>query len=527
MRLLFVGLPVLLSAGCSDYDLGAIDKDNDGSGVVIGVSPDYIDFGSVGSDVSSVSRTFTITSEGTDDLEVEGLTLVGEDAFSFLIATTDTNFALAPEESAEIEVLFAPTGDDIHYAQVDIASNAANAEAGLVELEGQPSVPNLSITPDPLEFGERFIGCAHQSEATLENTGAETLIIDQLTWTGDDVNMGLITDGLEFPMVLEPGETQLVSFWFNPSDRLTYRGELHAITNEPDGETFHDQYGDGIYAGFYTDPFEMPFDPPADIMFAVDQSCSMNDDASRLATNFSSFITQLNSYSNDWQIMVVNDDDGCTDSGVLLPSTPSYTSIFASYVQAGGGSYTESLLTVGANAIENAAGTGSRSCNTSFLRADAMLHLILVSDEPEQSRGSWSDYVTRIQNAKVAAGGTSGNVRISAIAGDYPSGCGSADAGTGYYESSSATGGTFLSICSDWASPANLATLASTSVSQDTFELTRLPAPTTIEVTHNGTVRSSSEWVYQAADNTVRFLSDIPGEGDTVDISYYGMASCD
>ena len=54
---------------------------------------------------------------------------------------------------------------------------------------------------------------------------------------------------------------------------------------------------------------------PSDIIFAVDQSCSMDDDAANLASNFSSFIGQLSNYSNDWQIMVVNDDNGCTNLG--------------------------------------------------------------------------------------------------------------------------------------------------------------------------------------------------------------------
>ena len=41
----------------------------------------------------------------------------------------------------------------------------------------------------------------------------------------------------------------------------------------------------------------------------------MYDDAALLASSFSSFISQLSNYSTDWQIMVSNNDDGCTNSG--------------------------------------------------------------------------------------------------------------------------------------------------------------------------------------------------------------------
>ncbi len=515
-------LPVLV--GCTESSLHGLKDGEGGPDAQIEVTPEYVDFGMVGSDVDTVSRTFVIRSVGTEDLDVSGITLQGEDAFSFMIATADTSFLLPSGAEREIQVLYAATGSDGSSAEASIASNAADNEIKIVQLVGQPAVPDLQVSPDPLEFGNAYIGCDRTNDVELTNVGAETLIVDSLSWAGDDTNMGFVGGDFELPLVLEPGESVWASFWFNPSDQVEYGGELVALTNEPEGETRHEQFGSGIYAGAYTDSWEMPYDPPADIMFAVDQSCSMDDDASRLASNFGSFITQLNGYSTDWQIMVANNDDGCTNSGILTPATSGYDSTFRSSVGAGGGAYTEALLTVAANAIEKAS-TGV--CNNGFLRADAMLHIVLVSDEPEQSYTGWSSLVSRVTAAKAASGGSSGNVRISAIAGDVPYGCSSADAGTGYAEAVAATGGVFLSICSDWASPTNLALLAETSVSQDSFTLSRVPVPSTIAVTHNGAPRSASDWSFQASDNSVRILTGVPGEGDTVDISYNGVASCD
>ena len=97
-----------------------------------------------------------------------------------------------------------------------------------------------------------------------------------------------------------------------------------------------------------------------------------------------------------------------------------------------------------------------------------MLHIIMLSDECEQSPNpgicgtQWQDYIDRIVLQK----GDASLVRMSAIAGDYPSGCGnptSAQFGSGYWESTQLTNGLFISICSNWTDPYYLQQLALTS----------------------------------------------------------------
>ena len=274
--------------------------------------------------------------------------------------------------------------------------------------------------------------------------------------------------------------------------------------------------GKAEFAAWYTDEWELMKDPPADIVFLVDQSCSMNDDQSRLASNFSYFITELSNYTNNWHVMVVNDDNGCTNSGVLTPATSNFASLFTYAVGAGGGGYTESLLTVAQNAVQQMNG-----CNSGFMRSNAMLHMVMVSDEPEQSGGSWSNYVQEIINLK----GSASLVRLSAIAGDYPSGCYSAAYGSGYYEAANYTGGAFLSICaSSWASYMSI--LAATSINQDTFELSAPAAEETIEVFINGNLRTD-KWYYDVGLQSVVLEDDIPEGGDRVKIDYAALATCD
>ena len=90
-----------------------------------------------------------------------------------------------------------------------------------------------------------------------------------------------------------------------------------------------------------------------------------------------------------------------------------------------------------------------------------------------------------------------------------------------------ATGGLFLSICStDWAG--HLEDLAAESVSiNDSFELTQIPVPQTIEVAIDG-ISSTVGWEYDASINSVVFETDyIPAGGSQIEIEYMVMPDCE
>ena len=63
--------------------------------------------------------------------------------------------------------------------------------------------------------------------------------------------------------------------------------------------------------------FEIEGSINSDILFSVDLSSSMSDEAELLGQQFEIFITELSNYTTDWQVMVVNADHGCNHSGIL------------------------------------------------------------------------------------------------------------------------------------------------------------------------------------------------------------------
>ena len=510
----YLPLLAMIVLGCTDYELHGNDGSYGPMDPQIKVSPETVHFGSLGRDEMAI-ETFTVENIGGGDLDVEYMS-IANGVEGFTILSTETSFMLAPSATKEIDVQFTPFGADEQWAEVIVASNDEQTPKASVELVGEGVVPDLEIDPDPYDFGTTYVGCPGEGLIDLVNVGYDTLIIDGISLDGGST-FDLDSSGVSLPVTLEPGEHETVTVFFEPGDDQTHESSLTVTHDAPGGVDIGEQYGNGAYAGEYSDLWEISGDPPVDLMFFVDQSGSMDDDQTSLGNNFSSFISQLSSYTSDWQVTVVNDDDGCTNSGVLTASTNNYQNTFASAVRQGGGWYTEAGLYVTAAGVEN---TDPGECNNSFMREDALLHIVMVSDEPEQSPASWSSYV----NAVIAKKGSSANVRFSAIAGDYPGGCGTADAGTGYYEAVSATGGVFLSICSNWAS--NMEALADASVQLTDFELSHTAVEDSIVVYVDGTQRNNG-WTYDGVNNAVVFSANIPEEGETVQIDYAAAANCD
>jgi hypothetical protein len=154
-----------------------------------------------------------------------------------------------------------------------------------------------------------------------------------------------------------------------------------------------------------------------DIIFVTDQSSSMRIFNARLEENFGAFIEQLTSYTQYWRIIVANSDDGClsNEGGTFLtPETERFEDKFVRAVEqwthdpsdrdnpdrighdCPGGRcsspplfpWTQALLTPAMRAVQPE-NVGPGGCNEGFLRDDALLHVVVVSDETEQGR-DWS-----------------------------------------------------------------------------------------------------------------------------------------
>jgi hypothetical protein len=506
-------LCALLLCACPGYGGIKLTDDTGGDGVgSLVVQPANLDFGEV--DLGDLA-TGSVTLGNQGELTLNVASVAVTEGVSFALLNDETTFALDPGASRELVFAFEPiTAGELTGAALVTSDDPDRPEIP-IGLLGTGLGADLAWDPASVDLGELPLGCSSEAALTLRNTGAVAAEVDSLElellagWGFELVG----TPSL--PAAIQPGLALEIAVSFTPEAEGVHTAQLVAGTAEGE-EIVAALAGTGVEAATVSDRFTVA-DMPVDILFSADQSGSMDDDLASLARAFETYITALEGITTDWHVLVANGDDGCSDTGTLGPTSPAYASTFSSAIRSGGGYYTESLLTVAAEALSE---TGGGGCNAGFLRDEALLHVILVSDEPEQSATGWETNVGRIQAAKDWEQQT----RISAVAGDYPAGCGSASAGTGYYEATQATGGAFLSICDGWSGNMNL--LAHVSAWGWRFELSQEPLPETIVLRVDDVVLGEG-WSWDATSGAVIMEQAYFVEpGADVRVEYMPVGAC-
>lgn len=506
---------VALLAACTqqDYNVDKVANHGDEQSNVpdIEIEPDNLAFAQL--DMGDVANDHvTITNQGVVDLHVTNMLIEGTAAFSLL--TDQVTPTLAPGESLEYPIEFSPANPE-DLGTLWVYSDDPDSPALPVDLTGGAMVPELRVEPNPYDFGDVLVGCSITQNIRLSNVGAAPLSISSIVEASD----GYSIDAPKTPLTVAPGEYVEVPLTFAPQSDTPFTGKLWVTSNDLVGLTIAAHDGNGSLDGNVEEEFWQGDGPwtKTDIFFYVDQSGSMLDDRTNLTANFELFTALLASFELDWQIVVATRDGGCSDQGILTGSTADVTQAFLEGVDGTAGRFTEAGLTIAAKGMKNAMPGG---CNEGFLRDESKTMLVLVSDEPEQSAGSWSSYVSEIL-------GYAPTASITAIAGDVPYGCETADAGTGYYEAAAATGGAFLSICSsDWGAYfKTIASLAATGRT-DTFFLSSHPDPASIAVWVDDAV--STAWTYDSGENAVVFnAAALPESGAHIVVDFKLAGDCD
>lgn len=505
---------LLALLGCSETGLQVLQKKVAAAWPAIAVSPTRLDFWEVASG-EAVTLPFTVTSVGEVALQVEAIRLEGTGSFTLVDGAE--GFDLLPGESREIDVVFAPTAPGEQSAVATVISDDAEQPEVDVDLVGDGHVPSLVITPDPWAFGALPLGCADSVTLTLQNVGAVDLTIDAWDYTGEGFTFVPVRTP---PLSLAPYAYTTGVVTFSPSVEGAGEGALAVVSDDPRGVVTAIQTGEGIGAGSGLDHFVTEADPPVDVLFAIDRSTSMDDDAAGLAAAFSTFIDRMSAVTTGWHIGVVTTDGGCFNGGVLDSETADLASVFGDAVVFGDDReivYDEALFQL----VDAALGeTGTGDCNGGFLRDDALLHVIVVSDEPERSEEeasvwTWDWFLPRFLGYV-----TSPSLLVVSGIVDTE-GCN--EGADGYAEAIAATGGEPLSICAgDWAD--RLATLADASLAYTwSFPLSQEPVPASIVVTVDGVVLAGG-WTYDASANVVVIETLSPGA--EIDVAYELASAC-
>lgn len=508
---LLLALPLV---GCKiDQGVGQVKDTDAGEGAPeILIEPDALYFSTL--DIGQEEfQSFTITNIGDADLHVSAMQYFGASAFA--IQTTESAPVLEPGASVTVDVRFSPVGPEDH-GEIHILNDSVGSPEPLVHLEGGGRLPELLVSPDPLDFGNILVGCSRTEPLRLTNVGEAPVVVSSIAAVGEGFELGELT----LPLTIDPGAYEEVDLTLTPTTDTYYASQVFVAANTAVGTYAADQTGAGTYDPDGEQEFWQGDGPweQADILFYVDQSCSMRDNKAILTANFESFASRLESLDVDWQVGVAVRDTGCLSKGILTPDTPSLVETFTDAVAGWAGDFTEAGFAITAAALRE---TRSGGCNEGFIRPDAKTTIILVSDEVEQSGITWNEYLDQVWAVAPTA-------TVTSIVGDYPDGCATADPGEGYFQATTGSGGAFLSICSsDWSPYFETIATMTASGQLDTFVLTSEPDPATVTVMVDD-LPAVEGWTYDAAVNGVHFDSDhIPEPGAHIVVRYSLAGDCE
>ncbi|MCC7386018.1 MAG: hypothetical protein IT384_29490 [Deltaproteobacteria bacterium] len=411
-----------------------------------------------------------------------------------------------------------PAGDG--GAPSDSSPNPDGSVVVVVDAQVGPDIgAALTAQPDPIDFGSVPIGCdPPPRDLVLINSGGAGLDVTRAELVSASGELAIIQSPL--PRFLSGGQLVTLRIGFAPAVPGP-KGGIVTIDYQPSSGPLEVQVlGTGTARSAH-EVFVTPFDQ-ADILFIVDDSASMETTQGLLANRLQALFGHLAASKIEWQIGVTTTSmDALGPAGALIGTprilTMGREDLLASRVQPGtNGSGFEEGLAAAQAAVTQPLISGA---NAGFLRGDASLTVIILSDEEDQSAGEPPALVAAIRAAKGT--GRTALTRINAIVGTQAQNCALlTSVGTRYIEAAAITGGVVADICAqDW-SPA-LTSLAPSAVQrQTTFVLSARPDVSSLRVTTGGG-GAAGAWRYDSSQNAVLFdPASAPPHGAQVEVDY-------
>jgi hypothetical protein len=357
-------------------------------------------------------------------------------------------------------------------------------------IRGTSGVADIAVLPPEIDFGLVTIGCYSQTKCVkVYNAGTANLDVFDLYLDGCGPEF-IVKTLPELPLSVPPSQFKEVCVVYLPQNEGPDSCGMMIESSDMKKPLVRVPLaGEGTWETEHTDYFTQISGRKVDILFVVDESGSMCGEQSNLATNMGAFTSIAQQWDNDFQIGIVttNIDADYDKVGKFHGSprilTNTTVAAFKGNVSAlgcNGSGKQESGLEAARRALTPPNITTTdvpcscandtacpASClegelcvngkcggwNRGFLRDDASLEIVFLSDEEDQSPGSVPFYIDYFMSIK---GFLNTNLfHAHAIVGPKPSGCSSggsdsdgADDGARYIAVQEATGGKFGSICS-------------------------------------------------------------------------------
>ncbi|MCA9554139.1 MAG: choice-of-anchor D domain-containing protein [Myxococcales bacterium] len=510
-------------------------------------------------------RAFEIRNVGSNDCLVTSAALeVGTDP-EFTLPDGDVRSQIiGPGAAFTILVDYSPQTVGSHTGAVEFSISSNTNPFNRVPLSGTGADATLLIVPNEINFGTIGVGCATRARTVqIYNTGSTPAVINSIAQAAP-ANPAFIVSQLpaplpSMPVTIPAGQSVEFAVAFRADQVSNYASAVEISgTFEGNPVTYLvSLQGEGSLDATQEDRFEQLGTPKVDILFIVDFTGSMTEEQTSLGANFQAFIQFAQAQNLDYHLGVTttgtaeeagrlmhadrirgNPFGGPFANRIVTAATqPDPETAFTYNLQGrpltGGAPANEAGFYAAYQALTPPVLTGH---NAGFLRQDALLSVIWVTDESEETStdvgaptGDLDFYVSFLRSIKGFR--HTELFTASAIVGDAPSGCngagGNAVAAPRYIEAANRTGGVFQSICTaNWNQA--LEDLSTTAFGfKSRFFLTNQPVISTITVEVDGVMVPATSaagtvlWSYDSTTNSVNFTpSAIPEPGAELLVRY-------
>ncbi|MBK6684692.1 MAG: choice-of-anchor D domain-containing protein [Deltaproteobacteria bacterium] len=508
------------------------------NGCTVTITPGAIELGAVRLNTTTRGSA-RIANTGTGACAVTVVGLSASTPGVFVLPNT-LNTLLQPGADVTLEVDFTPTAAQAYAGAIELQTTDLAQPSPTVALAGTGSGPGypLSALPAPLDFGVIAPSCSAPATRNLNvrNGGAQSLQVTVAREAGTPAAF-TINGGANTSVTIAAGATVPVEIGFSPGAAGSYAGRLQ-LSAPSLAPLFVAVSGDSAANAQNIETFASSGPGVVDVLLIVDDSGSMSEEQARLSAAAPALLARGDAAGADYHVGVTTTDPGPSPFPIgTLRGTPRYvTSVSATRIadltaavnQGVNGSGTEEGLAAAAAAVTDA--TLLAGTNLGFLRPNAELAVVILSDEEDFSPGTVTSYVQAMSNRSV---GIPGSLRIFGITGG-PSGCstpnGTADPGVRYEDAAIQTGGFTRSICeADYTAITNEIADAIFLGTRAVYPLASRPAPGTVEVRINGTLLPATNGVvvnwgldYQAAQ-LIFVGGNGPPAGAAVEVRYQSV----
>jgi Abnormal spindle-like microcephaly-assoc'd, ASPM-SPD-2-Hydin/HYDIN/CFA65/VesB-like, Ig-like domain/IPT/TIG domain/Cep192 domain 4 len=227
-----------------------------GTGVspAVSVSPASVAFGDVRVGTTA-TQAVTVTNTGNADLHISAL---GVPAIPFGIGTQTCNGAtVPPQQSCVIDVTFHPAQTGPASGTLGIADDAPGGGQS-VPLSGTGTEPAISITPNPVAFGDVPTGAVGKQTVTIQNTGTADLTLTSFGVTGPFA-INAAGNACTFNSPIPPTGTCTTEVDFSPTTLGPASGVLSVSDDAPGSPQTVPLAGNGVAPAVSLNPTSINF----------------------------------------------------------------------------------------------------------------------------------------------------------------------------------------------------------------------------------------------------------------------------